>query len=183
MLSKTSSAGVKVLFVIAAFTLGGCVVAPPRHVDVVSEQAAPEIRDVYVYPVNGQSEAQTDRDRYECNSWAVQQTHFDPSLANHDQAPRVRVMAAPPGTSTAGGAITGAVIGASISNPRNAPGGALVGAIAGAIIGAAADEARQQRVDEVQQEYNQRYAAQQRPAQDYRRALSACLEGRGYTIK
>jgi hypothetical protein len=35
--------------------------------------------DVYVYPRNGQSEQQTQNDRYECHSWAVNQTGFDPT--------------------------------------------------------------------------------------------------------
>ena len=35
--------------------------------------------DLYVYPRNGQSDAQTSTDRYECHSWAVNQTGFDPT--------------------------------------------------------------------------------------------------------
>jgi hypothetical protein len=35
--------------------------------------------DVYVYPRNGQNEQQTANDRYECHSWAVNQTGFDPT--------------------------------------------------------------------------------------------------------
>jgi hypothetical protein len=35
--------------------------------------------DLYLYPRNGQSEAQQQNDRYECHSWAVGQTGFDPT--------------------------------------------------------------------------------------------------------
>jgi uncharacterized protein YcfJ len=161
--------------------LGGCVV-PPQRQEVV-ERAAPPVQDIYVYPNNGQSEAQADRDRYECHQWAVQQTHFDPSVARNVEAPQVHVVGPPPGASAAAGAVTGAVIGAAVSNPYNAPGGALLGAIAGAIIGSAADENRQEQMDQAQREYNRNYANQARPAQDYRRAISACLEGRGYMVK
>jgi hypothetical protein len=35
--------------------------------------------DVYLYPRNGQSDAQAANDRYECHSWAVNQTGFDPT--------------------------------------------------------------------------------------------------------
>ena len=35
--------------------------------------------DVYLYPRNGQSDAQTQNDRYECHSWAANQTGFDPT--------------------------------------------------------------------------------------------------------
>jgi len=37
--------------------------------------------DVYVYPRNGQNDQQTSNDRYECHSWAVNQTGFDPTRA------------------------------------------------------------------------------------------------------
>jgi len=54
------------------------------------EQAAPAsfssapagAGDVYLYPRNGQSEAQTQNDRYECHSWAVNQTGFDPTRSS-----------------------------------------------------------------------------------------------------
>jgi hypothetical protein len=35
--------------------------------------------DVFVYPKNGQSEAQQSTDRYECHAWAVQKSGFDPT--------------------------------------------------------------------------------------------------------
>jgi hypothetical protein len=34
---------------------------------------------IFVYPRKGQSEELQARDRYECHSWAVSQTHFDPT--------------------------------------------------------------------------------------------------------
>ena len=36
--------------------------------------------DMFIYPAKGQNQAQQDKDRYECHSWAVQQTGFDPSM-------------------------------------------------------------------------------------------------------
>ncbi len=35
--------------------------------------------EVFVYPKHGQSSEQQATDRYECHSWAVQQTGFDPT--------------------------------------------------------------------------------------------------------
>jgi hypothetical protein len=35
--------------------------------------------DVYVYPRNGQNDQQTSSDRYQCHSWAANQTGFDPT--------------------------------------------------------------------------------------------------------
>lgn len=36
---------------------------------------------VYIYPNKGQSQQQQSKDRYECHTWAVQQTGFNPSRA------------------------------------------------------------------------------------------------------
>jgi hypothetical protein len=42
---------------------------------------------LFVYPKNGQSQQQTDSDRYQCHQWAVGQTGFDPTnTANPSQA-------------------------------------------------------------------------------------------------
>ena len=42
---------------------------------------------LYVYPKNGQSEQQTQNDRYQCHQWAVGQTGFDPTnTANETQS-------------------------------------------------------------------------------------------------
>ena len=42
--------------------------------------------DVYLYPRNGQSDAQTQNDRYECHSWAVNQTGFDPTRSSQQSS-------------------------------------------------------------------------------------------------
>ncbi len=47
----------------------------PSHVGEASSADA----NVFVYPRNGQSEAQQSTDRYECHAWAVQQSGFDPT--------------------------------------------------------------------------------------------------------
>lgn len=42
---------------------------------------------LYVYPKKGQSEQQTENDRYQCHEWSVGQTGYDPSnTANNTQA-------------------------------------------------------------------------------------------------
>ena len=35
--------------------------------------------DIYIYPAKGQDKNKQDEDRYDCHSWAVSQTGFDPS--------------------------------------------------------------------------------------------------------
>jgi len=165
--------------------------APPPPPDAVVAAAPPPAPNaqIFVYPNNSQSADQLDRDRYECNNWAVKQSGFDPSQAQVPPHERVQVVAMgpPPGSNTVAGAATGAVLGAIVSPPRAAGGGALLGALAGAIIGASADAANQQRTESIQQSYDQRdlqsQARFEQRSRDYRRAISACLEGRGYTVK
>jgi hypothetical protein len=42
--------------------------------------------DVYLYPRNGQSTEQTQNDRYECHSWAVNQAGFDPTRSSQQSS-------------------------------------------------------------------------------------------------
>jgi hypothetical protein len=55
--------------------------APPTYVEQPPAPASvspPDTTDtLFVYPANGQSDAQTRRDRSECQRWAVRQTGFD----------------------------------------------------------------------------------------------------------
>ncbi|MDT8440087.1 MAG: glycine zipper 2TM domain-containing protein [Desulfuromonadales bacterium] len=145
--------------------------------------------EVFFYPLHGQSGERQDRDRFECYLWARQQTGFDPSLPALAPHQRIHVVARPPtGEETLAGAFTGAVLGAIIGAPHSSGEGAVVGAIAGAALGAAAESARyasetrslQARHDRYSQE---RYAEQDRRSRLYRRAMSACLEGRGYSVR
>lgn len=142
---------------------------------------------VYFYPSRGQSAEQQDRDRYECYLWAVKQTGFDPGQAQLAPHQRIEVRpTAPPGTDTAAGAVGGAMVG-SLMSPHDREFGLVFGAITGALLGAASDAARQQQAAQAQQQYDareaQQYARLEKPARDYQRAMTACLEGRGYTVR
>jgi len=61
------------------------VVAPPPGADQAgappAEAPPPPAppQQLYIYPKNGQSEAQQAQDRYECHTWAKGQTGFDPT--------------------------------------------------------------------------------------------------------
>jgi hypothetical protein len=143
---------------------------------------------IYFYPKEGQTVEQQSRDHYECYNWAVQQTGFDPNQSSIPPEQRVKVVPMPPpGHDTAVLAITGAVLGALIAGPRHAGAGALIGAGSGAIAGAASDASRQQYAQQMQEAYvnrdqalDARYEAK---ASDFRRAMSTCLEGRGYSVQ
>jgi hypothetical protein len=63
-------------------TAGGYVVVEPLQGDVsqtppVGEES-PDSK-MFIYPRQGQSEKQQANDRYECHSWAVNQTNYDPT--------------------------------------------------------------------------------------------------------
>jgi len=159
--------------------LAACVTPPPRVVAV----PAPAPQRVFVYPNNGQSAEQTDRDRYECHLWAVQQTGVDPSRADASPYERVVVQpATPPGANTAAGAIGGAILGALIAGPRNAGAGLVLGGVTGAVVGSSVDANNEQQARMTQAQLNASASEGRARADSYRRALGACLEGRGYTV-
>jgi outer membrane lipoprotein SlyB len=202
--AQTGNAAVACLLTATMALLAGCELEPPTrpvHPYRVARTEpppapAPETpvpnTQVYVYPVKGQTPEQLDRDRYECHAWAVKQSNFDPSEVRVAPHQRVRVVAMPPPQSDVpAGAATGAVLGAVVSRPRDAGAGAIIGAIAGAAIGAASDSSKQQQYDEIQKARDERNsqaaasasASLEQQASGYRRAIGACLEARGYTVK
>jgi hypothetical protein len=173
----------------AIVLLAGCVEAPQRRVYAPPPPDKPNT-DVYAYPLNNQSPDQQERDRYECNTWAVKQSGFDPSGPNVPPHDRYRVVAVgpPPGSGTAFGAVTGAILGAVIAGPRNAGAGLIVGGVAGGLVGTAAEQQQRAAADAQAQQMVDSRSSQQMAvidarAANYRRALGACFEGRGYSVK
>jgi len=80
------------------------------------------------------------------------------------------------------------VVGGAVSNPWHAGTGMLIGALAGAAIGGVADAERSAQTERLQAQANAdadsaQAAALDRRAMDYRRAMTACLEGRGYSVQ
>jgi len=178
--SPGSFLGARLIVPVAVTVLvAACVAPPPRTYSV----PAPPPQRVFVYPANGQSPEQTERDRYECHVWAVQQTGVDPSRADAGAYERVVVQPAnPPGSGTVAGLIGGAIVGSIIGGPRNAGAGAIIGGATGAVIGSASDANAQAQAQQTQQQFNQSAAAGRARADSYRRAIGACLQGRGYTV-
>jgi hypothetical protein len=175
------------LAVATALLAGGCSQTPTRT--VTAPPAVPPPLPLYVYPASGQAPAQLDRDRYECHLWSVRQARFDPSLPDTPPAQRVQVVRTgpPPGTAVAAGAFSGAVLGAAVASPWNTGEGALIGAAAGAMVGAVAESAAADESKRIEQARVAQQAAASAPsggsADGYRRALAACLEARGYSVR
>lgn len=136
-------------------------------------------KDLYIYPAGGQSNEQMDKDKYECYNWAKTDSGFDP------MAPQTASSPPPSGQKKSGGVAKGALAGAAT--------GAIVGdkskyarrgAVAGGLIGGVAQSSKNQKIDQQQQQYAQQEATKNaNNSNNYNRAYSACLEGRGYTVK
>jgi hypothetical protein len=134
--------------------------------------AVEDLRTLTVQGQRGQSAEQARRDRYECHNWAVEQTgESPPAVPAADAADdgngdlkRARI-----GRAIVGATIGGA-IGGIVGDGHESSESVLAGAAAGAAIGAATAGARRKP------------AAEPAAPSDYLRALTACLEGRGYTV-
>ena len=55
------------------------VVAEPEGIEV-GGKPVPAAEQIFIYPQRGQSPQQQETDRYECHRFAVDQTHYDPTL-------------------------------------------------------------------------------------------------------
>jgi hypothetical protein len=139
--------------------------------------------DFFVYPTKGQSQEQQEKDKFECYQWAKQNTGFDPM-----QAPRTTTPAPPKEKKVSGavesgvlGAAGGALIGALTGSAKK---GALIGGGGGALLGGIRSSDQKKREKQRQQQWKQEQTTQYAENRNnYDRAYSACLEGRGYTVK
>lgn len=121
-----------------------------------------------IYPAQGQNPEQQQQDQYQCHTWSVQQSGYDPSNPQAQSAPQGN-MAKETLRGGARGAAAGAAIGAIAGNAGE---GAAIGAAAGGF---------KRRFQERERE--QQAASAPPPGLDnYNRAMKACLEGRGYSV-
>lgn len=134
---------------------------------------------LYVFPSKNQDQATQDADEAYCYKWAQEQTGIDP--LNPTKVEAKEVDRAADGTAivgAAGGAAAGAAIGAIAGDAGK---GAAIGAVVGGLRG------RRAKVvgDEMEQQHNdQAAAAAEKTAMDnYKKAFTACMEGKGYTVK
>jgi uncharacterized protein YcfJ len=148
--------------------------------------------DLFIYPASGQSPEQQRRDELDCRLWAIDQTGFDPTRPVQDtpaqlSPPQVQRQGPNLTRSTARGAAAGTVVGAIMGNTGR---GAAVGATQGALRGvgrqadqrrsqqeATQDWARQQQIQQAERQQLEQYRRQ-----SFNRAVTACMEGRGYSV-
>ena len=151
--------------------------APPPAPTTTTAKTPAQSVGLYVFPQKNQTAAVQQQDEESCYNAAIQASGVDPR-----NPPTVVVQ----GPTSSGGGVRGAAGGAA--------GGAAIGAIAGdagqgAAIGAAVGvvhgvRAQRQRNEQAQAQAQQ--AAEQAKQQNmdaYKRALTACLESRNYSVK
>ena len=141
--------------------------------------ASTAVAEPVAYPAKGQSSDQQNRDEYECHQSAQNETGVDP-VALAEQATGSSKSGSD-GRSGVGSGLTGAGIGAARGA---ASGDAGEGALHGAGMGRLLSVIRSRRQMEKQkEEASTKNTELQAQLQKYDQAYSACLTGRGYTVK
>ncbi len=139
-------------------------------------------QDFFVFPSQGQSQEQMERDKVECQIWARQQTGFDPLATPRATLPPPSQEMRQGGLLRGGarGAALGAVGGAIAGNAGR---GAATGAATGALLGGMRRSDQMIREQQAQREWaRQQEAEQVRARERFNRAFQTCLQGKGYTV-
>ena len=139
---------------------------------------------VYAFPAKNQTAETQSADEGSCFGWAKTQTGIDPMSLTASGATQ-----SPAGSKAgngnvvkgaAGGAAGGAVIGAIAGDAGK---GAAIGAGVGALTGAAKRRAEKRAAAQQQAAAQQAQASAAEQKATYNKAYSACMEGKGYTVK
>jgi|SRR5688572_5943237 hypothetical protein len=130
--------------------------------------------DVFVYPSKGQTKEQQEQDEFACYKWGKEQTGFDPTQTVQQAAPPQQH------GQVVGGAARGAALGAiGGAIAGDAGKGAAIGAAVGGGAGAMRRRGQARQAEAAQQKAEEKYEAS---LAGYKRAFSACMTGRGYTV-
>lgn len=179
---------------LAAFMVSAAVPAQQPSVSTPAPSPPPTLSSslgVFVFPAKNQSAQQQSTDEATCFGWAKSQTGIDPMGIKPQSAPAQQTAstanagAGAPVRGAVGGAVAGTAIGAVAGNAGK---GAAIGATTGVLAGAAAKRRAKEEAAAKQQQQEQA-AAQQAQASvtqqkaTYNKAYSACMEGKGYTVK
>jgi hypothetical protein len=141
---------------------------------------------LYVFPAKNQTPAQQSQDEQACYAWAKDQSGIDPAAVKANPDSAAKAAGAKADSATQGAAIKGAAAGA--------VGGAVVGGIAGdagtgAGVGAVVGVAKGRKAKKQATAQAEKQAAEQNKAwaagqiDTFKKAYSACVEGKGYTVK
>jgi len=140
-------------------------------------------QELIVFPAKGQSDEQMDKDKYDCYNWAKKETGFDPMQVPTASAPPPKTpeSKASVGRGAVGGALLGTAVGALTGNAAK---GAIIGTAGGAAVGGTRKNAAENKQEKATQEWaDEQTTEYSQKRSKYDRAYSACLEGKGYTVK
>lgn len=115
-------------------------------------------QSVATYPSKGQSAEQQAKDTRECDTWAKQQSGYDPATETAKGAGIGAAIGAVAGAAT--GAAVGAATGAGAG--RGAATGAVIGGVGGGVGGGAYQYSKSK--------------------EGWQKAYAACMQGRGYSV-
>ena len=163
--------------------LGTVLVAASFFVFVLAGRSLVQADDFMIYPAKGQSQKQMEQDKFECYTWAKQQTGFDPMAVPRASAPPPSQEAKKGGV--VGGAAKGALVGvAAGAIAGNAGKGAAIGAASGGLVGGMRRKDQSRNEQQAQDQWAKDQSAEYTQKRNtYNRAYGACLEGKGYTVK
>jgi len=139
-------------------------------------------QDLIIFPAKGQSAEQMEKDKTECYTWAKQQTGVDPiAMAQAQASAAPATSTAPQGEAVVKGAAKGAAAGAVVGAIAGDAGkGAAIGAAAGGMSGGARNRGKAAAAEDAQKQADEKM---KQDIANYNRAFTACLEGKGYTVK
>ena len=143
-------------------------------------------QDPIVYPAEGQSQEQMEQDEFQCYRWARDRTGFDPMQTPTATSPPPKKGAPRAGAAggAAAGAAAGAIVGGITRGRKGAGRGALIGGGSGALIGGMRRESQRKQEEQARNQWERQQVNNYARARDeYNRAFSACMTGRGYTVK
>ena len=181
-LTLLTAAGISLFAVRPALAQQPAAPAPAMAAAPIPSQSL----GMLVYPAQNQTKEQQLADEQACYAWANQQTGIDPAKVKANPDSAARAAGAKMDSAATGAAVGGAA--------RGAAGGAAIGAITGgdagegAAVGAAVGAVRGRRAKKQAVAQAEQQGAAQANAQaaqlidTFKKAMTVCLQGKGYTV-
>lgn len=147
---------------------------------------------LHAFPAKNQNGEQQQTDELSCYNWAKQDTGFDPltalTAAQSTKSTSTAAGAPPSGPPPVAGAAARAAKGAAIGAIAGDAGkGAAIGAAGGGLRGKIAQKRAQaeaqQRAQQQAQQQTQAKAQTQSSLDDFKKAYSACMDAKSYSVK
>ncbi len=169
--------------------LAGLLLATKAFAQVATPTTAPAPKltlaqiGMFIYPAKGQSANQQKKDEDACYGWAETNTGLTLAAGQVDAAAAGKASAESAGKGkVARGAATGTATGLAIGAiSGNAGRGVAVGAVAGSLRGVRGRTNAKRRAG--QSGAQQAVQANQQAVDQFKKAASACLEARGYSVR